>query len=238
MRKTLVVLVAVFFLVGGQFQTRAQTNASDSAVPASQSADTDINKATQNFIEKLASSVAQTRKNDNHVVVGDITDIKDQEFTVLANAGDTYTVAFIEGNLTKIYQIVNGQKKELKQSDLKKGNFVIVSGVISDKSVTANVVYVDQPYMVESGSITEISNTDYYIKVTTPEKDNFTVDVETYTKINAVNIKTLALERIGFSKLKEGDIIHFVYQPSLSAKEKNRVSARRILMIPQEYFIK
>ena len=45
------------------------------------------------------------------------------------------------------------------------------------------------------------------------------------------------MERIGFSKIKEGDSVHFVFK--ISGDEKNNeYSADKILVIPQEYFIK
>ncbi len=236
MKKIIGLFLVILFLINSQ--VLAQTTSTPAAETATRAADLEINKATQNFIEKLASSVAETRKNDNHIVAGIVTEIKDQEITLINNAADKYTVSFIEGGLTKIYQIVGGQKKELKKSNLAKDDYVLVSGLISDKSVTANVIYIDQQYLVESGKITEVNKTDYYIRVTTPEKDSYVVDVETYTKINTVDIKTLTVERSGFSKLKEGDTVHFIYQPPVSEKEKNRIAAQRILMIPQEYFMK
>lgn len=52
-----------------------------------------------------------------------------------------------------------------------------------------------------------------------------------------VNIKTLDLERVGFSKVKEGDTVHFVVKKT-GEEKNNSYSAIKILIIPQEYFIK
>ncbi|MDO9027431.1 MAG: hypothetical protein Q7U68_01010, partial [Candidatus Roizmanbacteria bacterium] len=64
------------------------------------------------------------------------------------------------------------------------------------------------------------------------------------TKQFIVNIKTLEIERVGFSKIKEGDTVHFVVKKTgnplrqLADGGNNNYSAIKILIIPQEYFIK
>jgi hypothetical protein len=46
------------------------------------------------------------------------------------------------------------------------------------------------------------------------------------------------MEKSGFSKIKEGDTVHFVVKKTGEEKELNRYSAQKILVIPQEFFIK
>lgn len=194
-------------------------------------------EAVQDLKEKVASKVAELRHNNERAVAGEISAIEDSGLTTVADDGRQYTVTLDE-DLTKYYSLEKGTEKEIQKSDLKVGKYLIASGVINDKTIAANVVYLDVQYLVASGKVTEINNSDYYIKVTTLEKDNLTIDIETNTKINLLNIKTLEIERGGFSKIKEGDTVHFVYQKSGSNQEKNRFSALRILVIPQEYFMK
>ncbi|MCX6730950.1 MAG: hypothetical protein NTZ55_03815 [Candidatus Roizmanbacteria bacterium] len=52
-----------------------------------------------------------------------------------------------------------------------------------------------------------------------------------------LNAKTKEIESSGFSKIKEGDSVHFVVSKTNpgTGKEKNRYDAVRILMIPQEF---
>ena len=52
-----------------------------------------------------------------------------------------------------------------------------------------------------------------------------------------MDIKTLELSKVGFSKYKEGDTIHFVFKKIAGAKE-NRYTALKVVIIPQEYFQK
>ncbi|EKE14390.1 MAG: hypothetical protein ACD_12C00530G0001 [uncultured bacterium] len=108
---------------------------------------------------------------------------------------------------------------------------------MADNIITANVVLIDENFLVDSGKITEINKESYNIKVLTSDKNTYSLDIETGTKQYMVNIKTLLRETIGFSKLKEGDTVHFVVKKT--GKEKNNnYSAVKILIIPQEYFIK
>jgi hypothetical protein len=53
-----------------------------------------------------------------------------------------------------------------------------------------------------------------------------------------LNSKTGEIEKTGFSKIKEADVIHFVVKKSSEEKEKNRYPTSKILIIPQEYFVK
>ena len=104
-------------------------------------------------------------------------------------------------------------------------------------SKIASSIFVDESYIVESGKITEVNKDSYSVKVMNSAKEIFTLDVEFYTKQLILNIKTLELERTGFSKIKEGDYAHFVVKRGININD-NKYSVQKILIIPQEYFIK
>lgn len=91
---------------------------------------------------------------------------------------------------------------------------------------------------MKSGKITEVNKDDYYIKVITSTKDTITLDIENATSMTMMDIKSLEAAKVGFSKLKEGDTIHFTVKRTGDEKEQNRYSAERLLIIPQEYFLK
>ena len=101
----------------------------------------------------------------------------------------------------------------------------MATGPTVDKSINANVVLVDDAYIVQSGKITEINKTDFFIKVTSQDKEEYTLDIEAGTKQNMINPKTLEIEKIGFSKIKEGDVVHF------AAKKIHRIKIRRIVLL-------
>ena len=111
---------------------------------------------------------------------------------------------------------------------------------IVDNVITANVVLIDENFLVNSGKITEVDKENYNIKVLTSDKNTYNLNIETYTKQFMVNIKTLGIEGVGFSKIKEGDTVHFVVKKigNPPAGGNNNYSATKILIIPQEYFIK
>lgn len=186
--------------------------------------------------EKIATKVAELRQKNNKVISGVVTGVAENGFQISSDDNRQYEVRLDE-TLTKYFQIVGAQKKEIKNKDIAKGNYILVTGVINDNSITANVIYVDEQFLVESGKITEVNKEDFSLKVITAGRDNYILSIETNTKQQILNIKTLEVERVGFSKIKEGDTIHFVIKKT--GKEKNnQYSAQRILIIPQEFFMK
>lgn len=195
-----------------------------------------IEKEVQNLKDKIADKVAELRKKDRKAVSGMITAIKDNTITIKTSDEAEYEVKRDE-TLTKIYQVTS-TKKEIKFADLEKGDYIIATGPILDKSVDANTIYRDVQYVVKSGKITEVNKDDYYIKVITSAKDTYTLDIENKTTQYLMDIKTLDQTKVGFSKLKEGDVVHFTAKNDGTQKEANRFSAERILIVPQEYFQK
>jgi len=105
-------------------------------------------------------------------------------------------------------------------------------------TITANEIYVDEKYLAKVGRVTEIDSVNYTLKLMTPEKENYNLDIESSTKQSILNIKTLDVEKSGFSKIKEGDMIHFVVKKTAYEQKDNSYSAIKILTIPQEFFIK
>jgi len=185
--------------------------------------------------EKIASKVADLRRENYQALSGIIVDINEDEIEI-----DYYNnekkIVKIDELLTKYYSIKNNQKKEIDFSNLKKGDYIIVSGVYNDKGINANSIFVDEKYLVDFGKVVEINKNEYWLKISTLTNENIDLDIETFTKQWLLNIKNLELEKIGFSKIKEGDMIHFVVKDEKN--ENNRFSAQKILVIPQEYFLK
>jgi len=193
-------------------------------------------KQLQQLKDKIATKVAQLREKNNKAIAGIVTEIKDNSIKLKTDDADIDVK--LDDTITKYYQINGSQRKEIKFQDIDKGQYVIISGVVGDRRVDANSIYIDEQYLVRSGKITEVNKDDYYLTVNTVDKDNYTLDIETFTKKQILNIKTLELETVSFSKIKEGDTIHFVVKAINEEKEANRYPAIKILIIPQEYFIK
>lgn len=197
----------------------------------------DQKDAIQDLKEKVANKVAEIRKKNNKAVAGRVTSVSDNSLKVKTLDQNEFDVKLQTSGLTKYYQISGNQQKEIDKDNVEKDDYIIITGVIADKSVTANSVFIDQQYFSGNGKISEVDSDNFTIKVIASDKTVYSLNIETSTKQQIVNIKTLELERIGFSKIKEGDSIHFVVK--VSGGEKNNVfSAEKILIIPQEYFMK
>jgi len=193
-------------------------------------------KDIQNLKEKIATKVAELRERNNKAVSGFVTSTSDSTIKIKDENDVEYQIK-LDDALTKYYQITGTQAKEIKSSDIKKGSFIITTGVENDKVITANTIYVDEMFLVKSGKITEVDKSNFALKVISSDKDNYTLEIETTTKQQMVNVKTLGAETAGFSKIKEGDTIHFVVKKTGNEKD-NTYTAVKILVIPQEYFMK
>lgn len=187
--------------------------------------------------ERLANKVAEITQKNNKAVSGFVKEKQKGSF-ILVSLEDSETTIKLDDTLTKYYQVAANKRQEIKYDDINKGDFVIVSGVNSDNAITANFVYIDEVFKIFSGKVTEVDSGNYELKVTTTEKDNYTLSVESSTKQFLLNVKTLELEKSGFSKIKEGDTIHFVYKVTQKDKDSLTVTPQRLVIIPQEYFQK
>ncbi len=192
--------------------------------------------AIQGLKDKIADKVAEIRKKNNRAVAGRVLSISASSIKIKTEDQSEFEVKLDEA-LTKYYQITGAQQKEIENGDIEKDDYIIVTGVINEKTVTANSVFIDQEYFVGSGKISEVDSDNYTIKVIAPDKTVYNLSIETVTRQQIINIKTLEIERIGFSKIIAGDSIHFAVK--VAGDEKNNTyQAEKILIVPQEYFIK
>ncbi len=227
--KKLIVLCALLFVCAGSIMAQTNTATSSPSIAPTQEKEIQILK------DKIATKVAELREKNNRAIGGTITALDPSSISVQDFYENNYVIR-LDSTLTKYYQVSTPNNKEIKFSDLKKGEYVFASGVIHDKEIDANSVYRDEQFIVLSGKITQVDKTNYALTVLTSDKDTYTLEIETGTKQEMLNIKTLNIESTGFSKIKEGDTIHFVVKRTGSEKD-NTYSARKILIIPQEYFM-
>lgn len=238
MKKTIILFIFATILLPITGIAKGQIPATVSTDEAQVSSPSSIDEKEINTLkEKIATKVAELREKNNKAVGGTVTAVSIGVLRIKESDENNYEIK-IDDALTKTYQIVNNQKKEIKIQDIKKGDYIIVTGDLNEKTITANFIYVDELYIVNSGSVSEVNKEDYYIKVLTADKETFTLDIETFTKQQMLNIKTLKPENVGFSKVKEGDTLHFVVKKTGNEREVNRFAAQKIFIIPQEYFIK
>lgn len=226
----------IIFVIGLFFTTAVFGQTPTIAQPTATPSGSVEQKEIQNLKEKIATKVAELRKKGQKAIAGSVSNVGGQSLEIKREDESTYEVKIDEA-LTKIYRIVGASKKEVALKEIKKGAYIIATGPVIDKTIMANSLYQDEQFFVKVGKITEINKSDYSLKVLTTDKDTITLDIEQTTKQQMVNIKTLGIEKTGFSKFKEGDTIHFVVKSTGSEKD-NTYSTYKVLVIPQEYFIK
>lgn len=231
MKKILIIFVLIIGMISGSVMAQ---NATSSAT-ATPSAATE--KDVKDLKEKLATKITELRKNGQKAISGRVTDNDGKIIKMKTDDEMIYDVK-IDPALTKFYVVAGSGKKEITSDAVKKDTYSIVTGPVIDKTISANFIYQDEQFLVKSGKISEVNKSEFFIKILSTDKDTYTLDIESTTKQLALNIKTLEIERTGFSKMKEGDTVHFVVKKTGNEKEANRYSAHKILFIPQEYFIK
>lgn len=231
MKKILIISALIIGMISGSVMAQ---NATSSAT-ATPSAATE--KDVKDLKEKLATKITELRKNGQKAIAGTV--IENDEKTIKIKTEDeTLYQVNIDEALTKFYAVTGSGKKEITANTIKKDMYIIVTGPVIDKTISANFIYQDERFLVKSGKISEVNKSEYFVKILSTDKDTFTLDIESTTKQLILNIKTLEIEKTGFSKMKEGDVAHFVVKKTGNEKEINRYSAHKILFIPQEYFIK
>ncbi len=211
-------------------QTREATSSPEKTTPLVDE------KKIQEFKEKVASKVAELTKKTQKAITGFVVKTGDKQLVIKSEDNKEYQIQ-IDDILTKVYRFSGGQKKEIPVSEVKKDDYLIVSGPVSGTLITANYIFIDENFVINVGKVIEIDKENYTLKVLTSDKESITLDIEADTKRLMLDIKTLELVKIGFSKIKEGDTIHFVIKRQAN-KEQTRFSAIKVLIVPQEYFIK
>jgi len=230
MRKLLIIFL--FFLVTNTF-VFGQTATSTAEISVSPTLKE--NKAVEDLKEKIANKVAEIRKKNTRAVAGKVFEISADSIKIKNNRAEEYEIK-LDNALTKYYKISGATQKEIKKEDLEKNDYLIVSGVINEKVVTTNSVFVDQSYIVNNGKITEVDKENYNITVLSADKTTYKLSIENWTKQQIINIKSLDIERAGFSKIIVGDSIHFVVKAD--SNDQGIYKAEKILIVPQEYFMK
>lgn len=223
--KTFIILFSVFIL--HVLPVAAQEKATSSATVQIEQDET-IEK-----IKKIAENVVSKDAKDK-AFSGTVFEIDNDELIVSGSDGRKVTVSLF---ITDFYQVGVSKFSEIKKEAIKKNDYVFVTGPQVGETITANAIYKDSSYFFITGKIATINKSDFSIDVLTIDKRQIIVDIESTTKQNMYNIKTKKSDKIGFSKLKEGDSVHIVVRGLISEITKDRVTANRLFVVPNEYFL-
>ena len=244
MKKIIITTLLLFIIltvgIKTSFFVQAATSSDTPTTEPTKEVTTEPTKKAEQDVQELkdrvANKVSELMKKDNKAFSGFVTEKTVNQFKIKDSQDEIFTVK-IDESYNKYFQITGNTKKEIKLENIEKDDYVIISGIEQNKTIEANAIFVDEKYLSDSGQITKIDKEAYSLTITLSSKETITIDVETSTKQRMLNIKTLESEVSGFSKIKEGDTVHFVIKKTSNEKQTS-FSAVKLLVIPQEYFIK
>lgn len=183
--------------------------------------------------EKIEDKVDEINKSSKKVIVGVLNKIEDDTLELTQENGKAFKVN-IDTTVTKFFSTTLKATEEIEKTDLDKNDLIIVFGPIIEDQISANKVIKQSHYVTAQGEITSIDSANFTIDIVTSDKEEISLDIEQTTTQQIIDVKTFKLTKAGFSKFKIGDRIHAVYVKP--AKESDKASTVRILILPQEFF--
>ncbi len=229
--KKLFLFLSVFFFLQTFFVSVFAISPSpiDSAISPTANPKTpleDQNALKQNFLDKIASRVAELRLVEKRGIEGTVSQVSDTQVTVTDIKGD---IRFVDvDELTKFAS--PSAKTSFGISDIAKGAKISVIGLYNKQSRRILARFIDvvvTPQML-SGIIDTIDPKNFTFSLLTQDGKTYKVDVENITKTLAYSDGSLS--RFGFSKLSENQNIFVI--GFADKKNKSNIIASRILVFP------
>lgn len=225
MKQLSIALCLLVFLATGVHAQAATTT------PAADETDTPeptITKSQQldDLKERLATKVAQLRQTQRKAIFGTVKTVSVSTVTVETKTSD------VKIELTddiKIIQMLKGERTELTQDDLDKGDVVTVFGDYdaSLDLLRAKVIFIQGTFPKHvSGIVKEVDQKGAVLTLNTPDNQTLLIDVEKTTS-SVMWTDPKGLEKSGFSKIEVGHVLHIT--GSAVPKKENRISATRIV---------
>ncbi|MBI5448765.1 hypothetical protein HY948_00370 [Candidatus Gottesmanbacteria bacterium] len=183
-------------------------------------------KQLNDLKDRLATKVAELRQLQRKAISGTVKTVSASTATIETATKDI-KIELLDD--IAIAQVIKGTRTKLTIDKLEKGDQVVVFGEFDATLdlLRAKAIFIESalPQRI-AGTVVETKKTDYTITVKTPEGKQYTVDIETITKISAWT-SDKGMTKAGFSKLTSGDSVHVIGTPV--AKKEDRLSALRIL---------
>lgn len=201
----------------------------------SQSDDSSIGDEEIEELKNKIESKVEELTDSQYGTAGFVQKMKEE--SIMLNTRTEEIEVFIDEDITEIYAIENGSRQDRDFEDLEITDYITVIGPQLEGVINANEILFDSSYTVRSGKILEVNEDDFYVSVLMLDKTTYILDIEEETSSEMYNIKNKVLESIGFSKLKEGDTIHFTAQAGWR-EDQDRFSVSSLVIIPQEYFLR
>lgn len=187
-----------------------------------------VNNQINQLKDRIASRVAELKLVERRGIIGTATDISGTHLTITDVQNNTRFVDVDE--LTKFSS--PSAKGSFGISDITKGSKLGIIGLYNKQSRRLLARFVDvisypQTYY---GAVASVDNENFTITVALENNGRITADIENTTRTSTYT-KSGGIVRSGFSKLQAGERIMVVGFPD--SKEKNRVTAGRILVFPE-----
>lgn len=181
-----------------------------------------------NLREKVASKVAELNLVEKRGIFVIVTDLTGNKITGNDLSNTTRLIDVDE--LTEFSS--PSAKTTFGISDITKGAKLSIIGLYNKQSkrILARFVETSNLPQTVSGTITEIDKANFTVNMKSINNTEYLIDVESITKTSSYSAKD-GLTRLGFSKLELFKRIYVVGYESL--KEKNRMSASRIIIFPE-----
>lgn len=189
-----------------------------------------INDQINQLKDRIASRVAELKLVERRGLIGTATDISGTHLTITDIQNNTRFVDVDE--LTKFSS--PSAKGSFGISDITKGSKLGILGLYNKQSRRLLARFVDvisypQTYY---GAIASVDNENFTVTIALENNSRVTADIENTTRTSTYT-KTGGVVRSGFSKLQAGERVMVVGRLDPDVKEKNRVTAGRILVFPE-----
>ncbi len=186
-----------------------------------------LEQQISNLKDKIASRVAQLKLVDKRGIIGNVTDVTQNQITVSDVKGNTRYIDVDE--LTKFSS--PSAKSSFGISDITKGAKIGVLGLYNKESrrILARFVDVIITPTFFSGAISDIDKTNFSFTFVTVDKNSFSVEVQDVTKTLSYD-PTGGLLRAGFSKITLAERVSVIGFTDI--KNSHKIIPTRILLFP------
>lgn len=206
MKKLLLSLVLpflfIFLVIPHAFAVSPTPQASP--VPSNKTGlDKKLNAQINELKEKIASRVSELNLVERRGMIGIVSEVSGNKITLKDVEGKTRFV-----DVDEITKFSSASNKTFGLSDLTKGTRISVLGLYNKQSkrILARFINMSVDPTIIHGAISALDTKNFFITITTVDKKQIKLDIQTSSKIFSYSQKD-GLARSGFSKLEVGERI-------------------------------
>lgn len=187
-----------------------------------------LSQQIEKIKEKIAANVSKLHLVDNRGIIGTVA----ESTTTALSVNDIHgNIRFIDVDQLTKFASPSARNSSFGISDLTKGTTLSAIGKYNKdtKRLLARFITVITMPLYISGVITNIDRVNFTVSITTEKIGTQLIDIDSVTRMYSYD-STATETRSGFSKVELGERVFIVGYPNI--KQKNRLSATRILLFP------